>query len=214
MTPPRDARCAKATQDELLSVTAAVQLTGLSRSVISSWITKGLLPAVRLAGRRYVTREDLLATQASIHLGSVVPAWRQDPVHAGRRLRAIREAAGLTQLQLAGVSGLPHESLSRWETGSWVPLGRNVTRLAQVLGVDPARFVSREELGLRLLTAAEAAAWLDVPRDRIWTWAKEGALPGVKSSGQWRIPAIAVMELARSGRLRGESRRLDPRYRG
>jgi hypothetical protein len=28
------------------------------------------------------------------------------------------------------------------------------------------------------------------------------------------VPARAVMELARSGRLRGRSRRLDPRYRG
>jgi hypothetical protein len=43
---------------------------------------------------------------------------------------------------------------------------------------------------------------------------KQGLLEGRKVSGQWRVPAIAVMELARSGRLRGRSRRLDPRYRG
>jgi excisionase family DNA binding protein len=214
MMPPRDDRRATDAQRDRLSVTEAVRLTGLSRATISSWITRGVLPAVRLAGRRYVTPEDLLAAQAAMHGGAVVPAWRQDPVHVGRRLRAIREAAGLSQLQLAAASGLPHETLSRWERGTWVPLGRSVLRLAQALRVDPARLVSHEALGLKMLTTAEAAFRLDVPASRVQTWVKQGELPGVKVSGQWRIPAIAVAELARSGRLRGQSRRLDPRYHG
>src|SRR4051794_17347651 len=96
--------------DERLSVTDAARLTGLSRAHISGWIGDGHLPVVRIAGRRYVTRADLLATQARIHLGTVVPAWRQDPVHAGRRLRELREAAGLSQQQLAAATGLPHET--------------------------------------------------------------------------------------------------------
>src|SRR4051812_28254126 len=122
MTAPRDDGSDTVAQGELLSVTTAVQLTGLSRSIISSWITSGTLPATRIAGRRCVQVEDLLTTQATVHVGAVVPAWRQDPAHAGRRLRAIREAAGMSQLQLAAVSGLPHETLSRWETGTQVPL--------------------------------------------------------------------------------------------
>ena len=158
--------------------------------------------------------EDLLATHAAAHRRAVVPAWRQDPAHAGRRLRMIREAAGLSQLQLAAASGLPHETLSRWETGTWVPLGRNVLPLAQALRVDPARFVGREAIGLDMLTTAEAAFRLDVPIGRLQTWVKQGELPGVKVSGQWRVPAVAVAELGRSGRLRGASRRLDPRYHG
>jgi excisionase family DNA binding protein len=65
-----------------------------------------------------------------------------------------------------------------------------------------------------LLTVAEAAFRLDVPVDRVRTWLQERELAGVKVSGQWRVPAIAVAELGRSGRLRGRWRRLDPRYRG
>ena len=214
MTSSRDTSRDADAQEGLLSVTAAAQLTGLSRSTISGWITGGKLPAVRIAGRRYVTREHLLATQATAHLGSVVPAWRQDPAHAGRRLRALREAAGLNQLQLAAASGLTHEAISRLETGHYAPYADTVRTLAQALGVAPARFVGHEAIGLHMLTTAEAAFRLDVPIGRVRTWVKQGELPGVKVSGQWRVPAVAVAELGRSGRLRGASRRLDPRYHG
>src|SRR4051795_12341419 len=108
MTSPRDDRHDTDAQRTLLSVTNAVQLTGLPRSIISSWITRGKLSAVRIAGRRYITWEALFATQATAHLGAIIPAWRQDPVHAGRRLRALREAAGRNQIQLAAATGLTH----------------------------------------------------------------------------------------------------------
>ena len=65
-----------------------------------------------------------------------------------------------------------------------------------------------------MLTGAEAAARLEVPVNRVRNWLKAGMLGGTKVSGQWRVPAVAVAELERSGRLRGRSRRLDPRYRG
>ena len=87
-------------------------------------------------------------------------------------------------------------------------------RLAQALQVAPEQFVSREAIGLHMLTTAEAASRLDVPIGRLRVWVKQGELPGVKVSGQWRVPAVAVAELGRSGRLRGASRRLDPRYHG
>jgi hypothetical protein len=53
-----------------------------------------------------------------------------------------------------------------------------------------------------------------VPTGRVQRWLKQGQLAGTKVSGQWRVPAVVVAELDRSGRLRGGSRRLDPRYRG
>jgi hypothetical protein len=53
-----------------------------------------------------------------------------------------------------------------------------------------------------------------VPAERVQIWLREGQLAGTKVSGQWRVPAVVVAELDRSGRLRGRSRRLDPRYRG
>jgi excisionase family DNA binding protein len=64
------------------------------------------------------------------------------------------------------------------------------------------------------MTAREAATLLDIPVERLHQWLKDGILPGMKVGGHWRIPAIAVHELARGGRLRGASRRLDPRYPG
>ena len=85
---------------------------------------------------------------------------------------------------------------------------------SRALGVSPEQFVSRDSLGLTMLTTAEAAARLGVPAGRVQTWLQAGELPGHKVSGQWRIQAVAVRELGRSGRLRGHSRRLDPRYHG
>jgi hypothetical protein len=58
----------------------------------------------------------------------------------------------------------------------------------------------------------EAGKRLDVPSERVRSWPLQGILPGVKVGGRWRVPAIAVVELERSERLRGKSRRLDPRY--
>jgi excisionase family DNA binding protein len=90
-----------------------------------------------------------------------------------------------------------------------------VQRLAQVLAVAPETFVHDDLIGgLSMLTVREAAVLLDVPYKRLRKWMKAGVLPGYTVAGRWRIPAVAVAELERSGRLRGRSRRLDPRYRG
>ena len=198
----------------LLTATEAAQRAGVSRNTVSGWITHGDLPAIRIAGRRYVRPADLAATQARAHAGAVVPIWREERLRIGKRLRALREAAGLTQLQLAAVSGLTHEAISRLERGQRAASAETVRQLAQALGVTPEQFVRHDPLGLTMLTIAEAAARLDVPPARVRDWATQGELAGTKVSGQWRVPAVAVAELDRSGRLRGRSRRLDPRYRG
>jgi excisionase family DNA binding protein len=198
----------------LLTVMEAAHLAGVSRHTVGGWITSGQLPAVRVEGRCLIHPADLTATQARAHVGSVVPAWRQNRRRAGKRLRALREVAGLSQLQLAAASGLTHEAISRLETGMNAPYAATVLTLAQALEVEPERFVSREPGRLTTLTVAEAAARLDVPAGRVQTWLRQGLLAGSKVSGQWRVLAVVVAELARSGRLRGRSRRLDPRYRG
>jgi transcriptional regulator with XRE-family HTH domain len=198
----------------LLTVTQAAQRSGISHATISSWITRGFFSAVRLAGRRHIRLADLVATQARVHVGEVVPAWRHDPRHAARRLRALREAAGLSQLQLAAASGLTHEAISRLEVGRKAPYAGTVRQLAQALHVAPERFVGHDPIGLTTLTVVEAASRLDVPGDRVRDWLAQGLLAGTKVSGQWRVAAVVVAELERSGRLRGRSRRLDPRYRG
>ena len=199
---------------DLLTVTAAAERTGLPRTVISSWITTGQLPAVRINGRRHIREEDLAEIQARAHEGEVVPVWRKNRKRAGKRLRAIREAAGLNQIQLAAASGLTHEAISRLETGRCWPYAETVRKLARALGVEPERFIARDKTGLSLLTVAEAANRLDVPAGRVQTWLRTGQVAGTKVSGEWRVPSVVIAELARSGRLRGRSGRLDPRFRG
>src|SRR5215218_2770203 len=200
--------------NDLLTVSAAAQRTGLPRTIISSWITTGQLPAVRIDGRRHVKAEDLVVTQARAHEGEVVPAWRQNRKRAGKRLRAIREGAGLNQIQLAAASGLTHEAISRLETGRCWPYAETVRKLAKALGVEPERFIARDKTGLTLITVAEAASRLGVPSGRVQNWLRKGQVAGTKVSGEWRIPSVVIAELARSGRLRGRSGRLDPRFRG
>src|SRR5829696_254706 len=200
---------------DLLTVSPAAQRTRLPPTIISRWITTGQLPAVRIHCCPHVQAEDLVVTQARAHEGEVVPAWRQNRKRAGKRLRAIREGAGLNQIQLAAASGLTHEAISRLETGRCWPYAETVRKLAKALNVEPERFVARDKsTGLTLMTVAEAASRLGVPAGRVQTWLRKGQVAGTKVSGEWRVPSVVIAELARSGRLRGRSGRLDPRYRG
>ena len=174
---------------ELLTVTAAAQQTGLPRTIISGWITTGQLPAVRVNGRRHVRSEDLAATQARAHEGEVVPVWRQNRKRAGKRLRAIREAAGLNQIQLAAASGLTHEAISRLETGTVLAVRRDGAQA----GGSPRRGTGAvrgvlDQIGLTMLTTAEAAARLDVPAGRVQSWLAEEAGRALGSEG---IGAVA-----------------------
>lgn len=155
-----------------------------------------------------------MAAQQVAHIGDVIPRWRSDPLHAGRRLCALREGVGLNQQQLARQAGLTHEEISRLEHSKKSPRALTVHKLSQALGVTPVQFVDNSPLGLELLTTEEAGQRLHVPSKRVQVRLQQGVLPGVKVGGEWRIPAIAVAELDRSGRLRGASRRLEPRYRG
>ena len=198
----------------LLTVAQAAQQAGVSRWTIGGWIAHGHLPALLIDRRRRLRPADLATAQAVAHVGGVVPAWRQNRRRAGRRLRLLREGAGWTQLELAAASGLTHETISRLEVGRRRPQAETVRQLARALRVEPARFVATEELAAVGLTVAAAAARLGVPAGRVRTWLAAGKLVGVKVSGQWRVPVPAVSELAASDRLRGRSRRLDPRYRG
>jgi putative transcriptional regulator len=57
------------------------------------------------------------------------------------RLKELREAAGLTQAELAERSGLSQKAISQWEQGVARPLWDNVIALAAALGVDVAEFL-------------------------------------------------------------------------
>jgi excisionase family DNA binding protein len=211
----RPTRAADATAvARLLTIHEAAQHAGVSLWTVRGWITAGQLPAVRVHGQRRIRPEDLTATQAAAHVGRVVPAWRRNPQRVGRRLRRLREAAGLSQLALAATSGVEHETISRLELGHQAASPTTVRQLAQALGIEPGVFVARTKLPPGGLTTAAVATRLEVPRGRVQAWLAAGKLAGVKVSGIWRVPLAAVVELERHERLRGRSRRLDPRYQG
>jgi len=57
-----------------------------------------------------------------------------------RQLTALREAAGLSQYELAKRSGLTKQAISRLELGNQGPAWETVQRLAVALGVDCRAF--------------------------------------------------------------------------
>lgn len=197
---------------DLLPLAKAAAVAGLSRSTLRGWHKAGGLPAVWREGQLWVDPADVAVAREVAHLGSVVPCWRVDPRRAGWRLRVLREAAGQTQLELAAATGLAHETISRLELGREAPYATTAQRLATALRVAPDVFVAPGELAATL-SLGEAAARLGVPTARLRNWLNSGAFPGVKASGQWRVDPETVADLERSGRMRGRSRRLDPRFR-
>ena len=114
----------------MLTCREAARQAGVSLPTLNGWIRSGYLPVEQKKRRRVIRQSDLAVAQSLVHAGVVVPIWRQDPSRAGRRLRALREAAGFSQLDLAAASGLTHEAIARY-TG--LPLGTVKTRIRRGL---------------------------------------------------------------------------------
>jgi transcriptional regulator with XRE-family HTH domain len=57
------------------------------------------------------------------------------------RLKELREAAGLTQPDLAGRAGLTKDGIAQLETGRREPAWRTVVAICQALGVEPGEFL-------------------------------------------------------------------------
>jgi transcriptional regulator with XRE-family HTH domain len=81
-------------------------------------------------------------------MGRPAPVHVDDPVAVGRRLRELREKAGLSQRQLA-FEGCSPAYLSRVEAGTRVPSPRLLETLARRLGVTPEELAGRP-LDLRI----------------------------------------------------------------
>lgn len=62
------------------------------------------------------------------------PAQRERPAY-GQHLAALRESAGLTQVQLAGKLGVPQSNIAFWERSEKPPRGDVLPPLADALGV-------------------------------------------------------------------------------
>jgi excisionase family DNA binding protein len=128
----------------------------------------------------------------------VVMAWRRDRRAAGFRLRALREAAGLSQLALAAASGVTNDTICRLEMGRRSPRRDSLGRLAHALGVAPEELIGGGPLA-RFLTARETAAALGVSESTIGRWIRSGGLPTTKVAGRHRIPSAALLVAGRRG---------------
>src|SRR5262249_61100634 len=61
------------------------------------------------------------------------------------RLRALRQAAGLTQQELADRSGVPLHSITKLEGGTHAPQWATAIKLARALGISLDQFVGEEK---------------------------------------------------------------------
>lgn len=61
------------------------------------------------------------------------------------RLRELREAAGLSQVELAAAVGVPQSTLSRWETGGNVPALKLFPVLAKALKLKKTKDLYPDE---------------------------------------------------------------------
>ena len=62
----------------------------------------------------------------------------------GERIRAARQAAGLSQEKLAERLGLTRQAVTKWETGQSAPSTENLLHLAEVLGVPVTALLGEE----------------------------------------------------------------------
>ena len=62
----------------------------------------------------------------------------------GERIRAARQAAGLSQEKLAERLGLTRQAVTKWETGHSAPSTENLLHLAEVLGVPVTALLGEE----------------------------------------------------------------------
>ena len=80
---------------------------------------------------------------SDIYITPVSPTPRQ----VGRRIRALRQGAGLKQSDVAKRAKITREYLNRLESGKHDPTFGTVTRLARALGVKLTAFLGAEEGG-------------------------------------------------------------------
>jgi len=65
------------------------------------------------------------------------------PVQFGRRLKALREARGVSQAALAERAGLTREYVNKLEAGKYDPTLGTLGRLAKALGITERALLAR-----------------------------------------------------------------------
>ena len=99
---------------------------------------------VELAGVRYVIlRESAfevlcqragIGTAATAEAASATPGFDLDKATLAERLRRRRKSAGLSQVELARLAGIRHETLNRIERGRTTPDFATIRKLVVAIG--------------------------------------------------------------------------------
>ncbi len=67
-------------------------------------------------------------------------------IEVGDRIKRLRETKGLEQSDLADMLGYKSQStISKWESGTNLPTGKNMIKLAQIFGVTSDYILDGEE---------------------------------------------------------------------
>ena len=101
--------------------------------------------------RRMITTQ---IARSNGRLQAIVPL---DPKEVGRRLAAARQRKHWTQLEFALKIEVSPASVSRWERG-YLPPVRELMRIAEVLGIEPAELVEERSEHTALEAADQCAA--------------------------------------------------------
>lgn len=64
----------------------------------------------------------------------------------GAKIKVLREQKNLTQAQLGAIIGVGQSTIAMYECGRLTPPARNIMRLGQALGVQPADLLACVEL--------------------------------------------------------------------
>lgn len=91
-----------------------------------------LTQASEAAYRAWIRETEAVLTRDAIPAAQLSPG-----LELGRRIRLLREMAGLSQQQLADKVGISRSAVAFWETGRSGHVGKHLGGLAQVLGVEP-----------------------------------------------------------------------------
>jgi DNA-binding XRE family transcriptional regulator len=70
----------------------------------------------------------------------LTPGRKKWAEHVGRKIKEMREAAKLTQMQLAEKAGLPQSHISRLENAEYSPTSLTIEKIAKALGVLASKF--------------------------------------------------------------------------
>jgi DNA-binding XRE family transcriptional regulator len=105
--------------------------------------TEGIVSQERIGSPEWIVGQERLGDEAS---ASPVP-WRtafpplSEAARPGRMLRAARTKEALSQLQLAGLTGIPQRHISAMEHGKRTIGRERAKKLAEVLQVDYRLFL-------------------------------------------------------------------------